>query len=1016
MLELLEQRRMLSAELLVDVNSSSLNSEFSEVTQFDGSSYVFVDGDNFEPRRLVRIDTTGPVGVADHEQPNGYVGKILSSFAAMDRQLFYRVPLGSDQYRLAVYDAETAAGHEITSAPSPAYGPWLIGNAIYFIGRPNAGNDILFRTDGTASGTEAVIELTGRITRAVAAKDRLYFSPGNAGVWVSDGSAQGTHRIEPIANFTSFSPEFIPFGSQLIVRDNDSNGGAVVYRTDGTTENTVVLSPDNSYGQGPVWDDGALYFAGGPSRNILYKITSSATSSTPVYEFNSSTVGSLRVARSSTDLILTTQSAGGGTTQFWRFDFQSNTPVLLATFATGTSIIGTSFFLNGALVATIDSGGTPAMLRFVDFTTGGVTTITTGSPRFDPNDFSLAVVGSMAYFVARDDAHGAELWQTDGTAAGTLLVRDFTTATGSSNPRYFAVAPDNKVYFQSGGKFYESESASGATAQYSLIGAPSIPALSGIAATEEFLLLRQSSNSLVLKINRQTHQYLGTFSMKFPTSGYQFNGYSLHLVGTSTSQLISQNLSNLTETELASRVDASLGAANALQRVGNRLFFISPFRSSPTTPARLGSTDGSVTGTVLVDGVLPNNGFVNATTMGATPQFFIFSTLVVSPAIAYELYRTDGTPAGTSRFWTSAVPMTPVPRRDPAANFYFTAGDGVFESDGTLTGTKQVYTFLGDPTTRRTLWATAGGIYIQDGGTLRFITTGGETALNLGAFAPVESLAFFDGTYYFWQSTATDHRLYSSDGTPAGTVLVNPDNPIVPDINSAIVFPPVGNVALLNDNFVLFPGVTDAYSEEPYIIRRDLQAPAVTSRDFAVDLASPSVSLGFSEAVFASLSESDFSIVNLTNSELLSESAYVLTTGPAFTATLAVEPQQLSDGNYRLTISRKNVTDAAGNALMEDVTQDFFFLNGDANRDRKVDTHDFNLLAANFGGLGKVFSQGNFNYDASGLVNSEDFNLFIAQYGKKLAVPSGPTVESSIVVPSPFAGSPVRNSDDDLLI
>ena len=43
---------------------------------------------------------------------------------------------------------------------------------------------------------------------------------------------------------------------------------------------------------------------------------------------------------------------------------------------------------------------------------------------------------------------------------------------------------------------------------------------------------------------------------------------------------------------------------------------------------------------------------------------------------------------------------------------------------------------------------------------------------------------------------------------------------------------------------------------------------------------------------------------------------------------------------------------------------------GDANVNGVVDTSDFTLLAQNFNGTGKVWGQGDFNYD--GVVNALD--------------------------------------------
>src|SRR5688500_16423639 len=42
---------------------------------------------------------------------------------------------------------------------------------------------------------------------------------------------------------------------------------------------------------------------------------------------------------------------------------------------------------------------------------------------------SFLVAGSTLYFVADDGAHGEELWKSDGTSAGTLLVRDLRPGT-----------------------------------------------------------------------------------------------------------------------------------------------------------------------------------------------------------------------------------------------------------------------------------------------------------------------------------------------------------------------------------------------------------------------------------------------------------------------------------------------------------------------------------------------------------------------------------------------------------
>jgi hypothetical protein len=60
---------------------------------------------------------------------------------------------------------------------------------------------------------------------------------------------------------------------------------------------------------------------------------------------------------------------------------------------------------------------------------------------------------------------------------------------------------------------------------------------------------------------------------------------------------------------------------------------------------------------------------------------------------------------------------------------------------------------------------------------------------------------------------------------------------------------------------------------------------------------------------------------------------------------------------------------------------------GDANLDRVVDTSDFNILASDFGGTGKRWSQGDFNYDS--MVDTLDFNELASNFGYALPADTG---------------------------
>ena len=83
-------------------------------------------------------------------------------------------------------------------------------------------------------------------------------------------------------------------------------------------------------------------------------------------------------------------------------------------------------------------------------------------------------------------------------------------------------------------------------------------------------------------------------------------------------------------------------------------------------------------------------------------------------------------------------------------------------------------------------------------------------------------------------------------------------------------------------------------------------------------------------------------------------------------------------------VHRDQITNFFGEPMASDVFFNFFFLMGDANRDARVNLADFNIHAANFGQSGRDFTQGNFNYDAAGLVNLADFNLLASRFGSSV--------------------------------
>lgn len=77
----------------------------------------------------------------------------------------------------------------------------------------------------------------------------------------------------------------------------------------------------------------------------------------------------------------------------------------------------------------------------------GSVDIVPGSASSNPNGFASSGGTLPVYFQATDATNGAELWKSDGTASGTVLVTDICAGKGSSFPKYLTWYK-SKLYFQ----------------------------------------------------------------------------------------------------------------------------------------------------------------------------------------------------------------------------------------------------------------------------------------------------------------------------------------------------------------------------------------------------------------------------------------------------------------------------------------------------------------------------------------------------------------------------------------
>ncbi len=167
-------------------------------------------------------------------------------------------------------------------------------------------------------------------------------------------------------------------------------------------------------------------------------------------------------------------------------------------------------------------------------------------------------------------------------------------------------------------------------------------------------------------------------------------------------------------------------------------------------------------------------------------------------------------------------------------------------------------------------------------------------------------------------------------------------------------------------------------------------APLVTQSEFLFLALPHRLRFMFDQHVSASLDTDDIVLQNLTTAQMIPSSQLAVSyDAPTNTATFSYTGPGsgitgvLPDGNYRATLVAAGITNPEGTPLAADHVFEFFFINGDANRDARVNLNDFNILAANFGQSPRAFSQGDFNYDT--IVNLIDFNILASRFGVTLA-------------------------------
>lgn len=292
---------------------------------------------------------------------------------------------------------------------------------------------------------------------------------------------------------------------------------------------------------------------------------------------------------------------------------------------------------------------------------------------------------------------------------------------------------------------------------------------------------------------------------------------------------------------------------------------------------------------------------------------------------------------------------------------------------------------LGDGAGSKTSAVIRGSILGQADATNRDFNTatanGGSAPTSSGTNNLIRSSVGFGGT------ASTADPLLGALGSNGGPTQVLPISTNSPAINGGIA---ISGISVDQRNMARPQGS----AVDIGAVERQATAAKVTSKNYDF-LSRQALVLNFDLDASVTFNRSNLILTNLTTGQTIAPGVGAFAFNTAGTQAVLTLTNLLTDGRYRLTAT------GSSPAL------DFFVLQGDSNRDGKVDFSDLTTLAQNYGLTGRTLATGDTNYD--GKVDFADlaalaqrYNVFLAN-AASLAAPAGDNTVHQVRKASLFA-------------
>jgi ELWxxDGT repeat protein len=410
------------------------------------------------------------------------------------------------------------------------------------------------------------------------------------------------------------------------------------------------------------------------------------------------------------------------------------------------------------------------------------------------------VNGALFFTPGYDNAYGPELWKSDGTAAGTMMVKDINPGSGGSLPSNLT-SVNGKLYFSAD----DGNKISLWVSDGTFSGTKPVVNNNGVSLTQ---------------MKYRPYQYLDVTPFPVINKVLYFNGFTAN----KGNELYKYNLNKPAEgiTLVKDIVQGTLNSAPSnLTAVDSTLYFSV---SDATNQQQLWKSNGTTAGTVLVKnmGAGSSNYFSN---FAASNGLLLFSYYKASSGT--ELWSSNGTLAGTlvvKDIYTGNHSSSPAYFTYIGNNIsLFSANNGtkgieLWHTDGTSAGTG-IIKDINNTTTANSNPGTYTAVTLNnkyyfsatdnDGNNLYVSngTSGGTNRIkgvNQGLSLNPTVLTIFKNAVYFASDSGGYKSIYKTDGTDAGTIqLFSPGKTNLS----------VSMFAAQNYLYVFFHEIDSSYSE-----------------------------------------------------------------------------------------------------------------------------------------------------------------------------------------------------------